>query len=82
VEHRAPMKSFQALRSPAITLTSFHDLPLFLILSSVVLAMFCLVYLFFRTPEDSNLMRLSLFLLLLYVMCVHSSSEFLLASVW
>jgi len=34
VEHRASMKSFQALRSPAIRLTSFHDLPVFLILSS------------------------------------------------
>jgi hypothetical protein len=27
VEHRASMKSFQALRTPAIPLTSFHDLP-------------------------------------------------------
>jgi hypothetical protein len=26
----ASMKSFQALRSPAIALTSFHDLPVFL----------------------------------------------------
>jgi len=31
------MKSFQALRSPAIPLTSFHDLPVFLISSSLVL---------------------------------------------
>jgi len=30
VEHRASMKSFQALRSPAIPLTSFHDLPVFI----------------------------------------------------
>jgi len=37
VEHRASMKSFQALRSPAIPLTSFHDLPVPLISSSVVL---------------------------------------------
>jgi hypothetical protein len=37
VEHRASMKSFQALRSPAIPLTSFHDLPVFLISSSIVL---------------------------------------------
>jgi hypothetical protein len=37
VEHRASMKSFQALRSPAIRLTSFHDLPVPLISSSVVL---------------------------------------------
>ena len=34
VEHRASMKSFQALRSPAIPLTSFHD---FLVSSSIVL---------------------------------------------
>ena len=37
VEHRASMKSFQALQTPAIPLTSFHDLPVFLISSSVVL---------------------------------------------
>jgi len=37
VEHRASMKSFQALWSPAIRLTSFRDLPVFLISSSVVL---------------------------------------------
>ena len=37
VEHRASMKSFQTLRSPAIPLTSFHDLPVFLISSSIVL---------------------------------------------
>jgi hypothetical protein len=37
VEHRASMKSFQALRSPAIPLTSFHDLPVFLISSSIAL---------------------------------------------
>jgi hypothetical protein len=37
VEHRASTKSFQALRSPAIPLTSFCDLPVFLISSSAVL---------------------------------------------
>ena len=37
VEHRASMKSFQALGSPAIPLTSFHDLPVFLNSSSIVL---------------------------------------------
>jgi hypothetical protein len=35
--HRASMKSFQALRSPAIPLTSFHDLRVPLISSSIVL---------------------------------------------
>jgi hypothetical protein len=37
VEHKASMKSSQALRFVAIPLTSFHDLPVPLILSSVVL---------------------------------------------
>ena len=37
MEHGASMKSFEALRSPAIPLTSLHDLPVFLISSSVVL---------------------------------------------
>jgi len=37
LEHRASMKSFQALRSPAIPLTSFHDLLVLLISPSVVL---------------------------------------------
>jgi hypothetical protein len=37
VEHRASTKSFQALRSPTISLTSFHDLPMILISSSIVL---------------------------------------------
>ena len=37
VEHRASMKSFQALRSPAIPLTSFHVFLVPLISSSVVL---------------------------------------------
>jgi hypothetical protein len=88
VEHMTSMKSFQALRSPAIPLTSFHDLPAFLISSSVVLATFSSAYLFFYTPEDSSLMQFSPLLVLLYLMCVQSSSiffflsEFLLASVW
>ena len=37
VEHRASIKSFQELRSTAIPLTSFHDLLVLLISSSVVL---------------------------------------------
>jgi len=37
VEHRASMKSFQALWSPAIPLTSFHDLLVLFISSSIVL---------------------------------------------
>ena len=37
VEHGASMMSFQALRSSAIPLTSFHDLPVLLISSSIVL---------------------------------------------
>jgi hypothetical protein len=36
VEHRASMKSFQLMRSPAIPLTSFHDLLVRLISSSIV----------------------------------------------
>jgi hypothetical protein len=37
VKNRASMKSFQALRSPAIPLTSFHDLPVPHISSSILL---------------------------------------------
>ena len=37
VERGASTKSFQALRSPAIPLTSFHDLLVLLISSSIVL---------------------------------------------
>jgi hypothetical protein len=37
VKHRASMKSFQALRSPAIPLISFHDLPVPFISFSIVL---------------------------------------------
>ena len=40
VEHRASMKSFQALRSPAIPLTYFHDLLVLLILSYIVVRHF------------------------------------------
>ena len=36
-EHTASMKSFQALQSPAIPWTSFHDLHALLISSSIVL---------------------------------------------
>jgi hypothetical protein len=43
-------------------------------------ATFSSAYLFFYTPEDSNLMRFSLLLLLLYVMCVQSNSIFSLLS--
>ena len=39
-------------------------------------ATFSSAYLFFYTPDDSNLMRISLLLLLLYVMCVQSNSIF------
>ena len=37
VEHRTSMKSFQAFQSPALPLTSFHELLVLLISSSVVL---------------------------------------------
>jgi len=37
VEHMASMKIFQALQSPPLPLTLFHDLPVFLISSSIVL---------------------------------------------
>ena len=69
MEHTASTKSFQALRSPAIPLTSFHDLLVLLISSSIVLrhVLFGLSLLLF--PEDSNLMQFSLLLLFLYVMC-------------
>jgi hypothetical protein len=40
VEHRASTKSVQALQSPAVPFTSFHDLPVFLISSSIVLCHF------------------------------------------
>jgi len=88
VEHRASTKSFQALRSPAIPLTSFHNFLVLLIYPLLSFATFSSAYLFFLITEDSNLMRFSLLLLLPCVMCVQSNSiffflsEFLLASVW
>ena len=50
------MKSFQALWSPAIPLTSFHDLPIFLISSSIVLrhALFGLPLLLYPWGFQSN----------------------------
>jgi hypothetical protein len=56
------MKSLQALRSPAITLTSFQDLPVFLISSYIVLrhVLLCLPLLLY--PEDSNLIWFPLLL--------------------
>jgi len=56
VEHRASTKSFQALRSPAIPLTSFHDLPLFLISFSIVLhrVLFSLPLLLYPRGFQSN----------------------------
>ena len=50
VEHRASMKSFQALQSPAIPLTSFHDLVL-LFHSLLPFATFSSAYFFFYIPE-------------------------------
>jgi len=50
------MKSFQVLQSPAIPLTSFHDLPVFLISSSIVLrhVLFGLPLLLYRWGFQSN----------------------------
>ena len=55
VEHRASMKSFQALRPPAIPLISFHDLLVFLILSSIVLrhVLFGLPYISFVISQKN-----------------------------
>ena len=77
VEHRASLKTFQTLRSPAIPLTSFHDFPVLLISSSVVLRHVLFGLPFFYIPEDSSLMRFCLLLLFLCVMCVQSNSIFL-----
>jgi hypothetical protein len=80
VEHRASMNSFQTLRSPAIPLTSFHDLPVFLITSSSFAA-FSSPYLFFYIPEDSSPRQFSLLLLLLNcgrVTVIHRIKIFLL----
>jgi len=56
VEHRASMNSFQALRSPAIPLTSFHDLLVLLISSSIVLrqVLFGLPLLLYPSGFHSN----------------------------
>jgi len=60
----------------------------FLLCPLLSFATFSSTYLFFYIPEDSNPMQFSLLLLLLYVMCVLSSSiffflsEFLSVSVW
>jgi hypothetical protein len=56
VEHTASLKSFQALRSPAIPLTSFCDLPVPLISSSVVLrrVLFGLPLLLYPSGFQSN----------------------------
>ena len=78
VEHRASMKSFQELRFPFIPLTSFHDLLVLLISSSIVLRH--VLYLSVYIPEDFNLMRFSLLLVFLCVMCVQSSSIFFFLS--
>ena len=80
VEHRASMKSFQALRSPAIPLTSFHDFLCFLSHPLLSFATFSSAYLSFYIPEYSNLMQSSLFLLFLYVMCAQSNSIFFFLS--
>jgi hypothetical protein len=50
----------------------FHPLLSFVTFSSA--------YLFFYIPEDSNLMRFYLLLLLLYVMCAHSNFSFFFLS--
>ena len=80
VEHRASMKSFQALRSPPIPLTSFHDLLVLLISSSIVLChvLFGLPLLLY--PWGFHLMQFSVLLLFLYVMCVQSNSIFFFSS--
>ena len=85
MEHRASMKGFQALRSPAIPLTWRASRPFdlqlslwphsmiflcFLFQPLLSFATFSSVYLFFCIPEDSNLMQFSLLPLLLWVMCV------------
>jgi len=56
VKHVASMKIFQVLRSPAIPLTSFHDLPVFLISSSIALrhVLFSLPLLLYPWGFQSN----------------------------
>ena len=79
MQHRTSMKSFQALQSPAILLTSFHDLLVLLILL-LSFTTFSSASLSFCIPEDSNLIQFSLLLLFLYVMCVQSNSTFFFLS--
>ena len=56
VEHRTSMKSFQVLRSPAVPLTSFHDLLMLLISSFIVLrhVLFILPLLLYPWGFQSN----------------------------
>jgi len=56
VEHRVSMKNFQALPSPAVPLTSFHDLLVLLISSSVFLrhVLFSLPILLYPWGFQSN----------------------------
>ena len=56
VEHRTSMKSFQALRSPTLPFSSLHDLPVFLISSSIFLRhfLFCLPLLLYPWGFQSN----------------------------
>jgi hypothetical protein len=56
VEHTASLKNFQALRSPAIPLTSFHGLSVFLISSSIFLrhVLFGLLLLLYPWGFQSN----------------------------
>ena len=83
----ASMKSFQALRSPSVPLTSFHHLPVPLISSSTVLrhVLCCLPLLLYPCGFQSN--AFSILLLLLCLMCVQPTSiffffsDFLLTSV-
>ena len=67
VEHRASLKSFQALRSPAICLTSFHDLVL-LISSFIVLhhVLFSLPHLLY--PSNLSFCILDILTLILFVL--------------
>jgi len=66
---RCPIHLSPWPRSMIFLYSLFHPLLSFATFSSA--------YLFFYTPEDSNLMRFSLLLPLLYVMCVLSNSIFL-----
>jgi hypothetical protein len=63
VEHRASMKSFQALQSSAIPLTSFHDLPVHFISSSIVLR-------HYTSTLQRNIYILTIWLINIYISCV------------